>query len=113
MFIQKVCIKIFPNIFFYVHSKGFFNDFFLKCICTKNLKDLKNLRYNKNKYETCLEQHLQYNKNKYETCLEQHLRYNKTKYETCLEQTFNEPGLSKLIFFTLFLLYEFILKLYS
>jgi len=44
MFIQKVCTKIFWNIYFLCTLKRIFNgSFFKKYICTKNLKDLKNM----------------------------------------------------------------------
>jgi len=37
---SKSMYKDFFQVFFYEHSKGFFNIFF-KCICTKNLKKSK------------------------------------------------------------------------
>ena len=41
---SKSMYRDFSIYIFYVHSKGFFNNFFyLKCICTKNLKDFKNM----------------------------------------------------------------------
>jgi len=41
---SKSMYKDFSKYIFYVHSKGFFNDFLLfKCIYTKNLKDLQNM----------------------------------------------------------------------
>ena len=41
---KKYVQRFFEIYIFYIHSKGFLNDFLLfKCMYTKNLKDLKNM----------------------------------------------------------------------